>query len=138
MAGKILIAEDEYDIRFMLEQLLRIEGFDVTGVGNGRDALNALEAEDFDMLILDLMMPEIDGLGVLKELDSAKLGRMKIIILSAKATEEDKIRGYSIGAAQYVTKPFDNEYMVDIVKFLIGDLDAEERAEIEKRLQAYQ
>ena len=101
MARKILIAEDEYDIRFMLEQLLRIEGFDVTGVGNGRDALNAFEAEDFDLFILDLMMPEMDGFDVLKSLDPAKLGRMKIVILSAKATEEDKIRGYSIGAAQY-------------------------------------
>lgn len=136
MAGKILIADDEYDIRFMLEQLLRLEGFDVRCVGNGRDAVEALEREDFDLLMLDLMMPEIDGFGVLEALPAEKLHRMKFVILSAKATEEDIVRGYSVGAAQYVTKPFDNERVVDIVKYLVGELGEEERAAIEKRLRA--
>lgn len=136
MPGKILIAEDEFDIRFMLEQLLKLEGFEVRSVGDGRQALNALGEEDFDLFILDIMMPELDGYGVLKELDPSRLKSMKIVILSAKATEEDILRGYSIGAAQYVTKPFDNEYVIDIVKYLIGDISARERAEIEKRIQA--
>ena len=136
MPGKILIAEDEFDIRFMLEQLLRLEGFEVRGVGDGRKALNALAEEEFDLLILDIMMPELDGYGVLKELDPSRLKKMKIVILSAKATEEDILRGYSIGAAQYVTKPFDNEYIIDIVKYLIGDISARERAEFENRIQS--
>jgi two-component system response regulator ResD len=135
MAKRILIADDEFDIRFMLEQLLRLEGFDVRGVSNGREALAELGRGDFDLLILDLMMPEVDGFGVLGELDASKFTRMKIVILSAKATDEDRIRGYSVGAAHYVTKPFDNERLVDIVKYLIGDLGSQERAEIEKRIR---
>jgi two-component system response regulator CpxR len=136
MARKILIADDEYDIRFMLEQLLTLEGFDVTCVANGRDVLNALENEDFDLLMLDLMMPEIDGFGVLDALPPEKLHNMKVVILSARATEEDAVVGYSVGAAQYVTKPFDNDRIVDIVKYLVGDLGEEERAQIEKRMRA--
>jgi len=136
MGKKILIADDEYDIRFVLEQLLKLEGFEVTGVGDGRQALDALDKQQFDLLLLDVMMPELDGFGVLKNLDAARLGKMKIVILSAKATDEDIIRGYSVGVAQYVTKPFDNDYMIDIVKYLVGDLDAQERARIEKRMKA--
>ena len=136
MPKKILIADNEFDIRFMLEQLLTLEGFDVRTAGDGRQALAALNEEDFDLLILDLMMPELDGFGVLRELDPSRLNKIKIVILSAKATDEDMLRGYSVGIAQYVTKPFDNEYLVDIVKYLIGELSPQERAEIEKRLQA--
>lgn len=136
MMKRILIADDEYDIRFMLEQLLRLEGFEVRGVGDGRKALEALKEEDFDLLLLDLMMPGIDGFGVLRELDPSKLAGMKVVILSAKSTDEDVVRGYSIGAAQYVTKPFDNEYVVDVVKYLIGDLSAGERAELRRRIEA--
>jgi DNA-binding response OmpR family regulator len=137
MAKKILIAEDEFDIRFMLEQLLELEGFEVVGVGDGKQALDALGGEDFDLLILDLMMPVLDGFGVLRQLDPSKLRRMKVVILSAKTTDEDIIRGYSVGAAQYVIKPFDNEHVVDIVKYLISDLSPQERAELQKRLQAH-
>jgi two-component system response regulator ResD len=135
MAGKVLIADDEYDIRFMLEQLLKLEGFEVSSAANGREALEKLNRDDFDLLILDLMMPEIDGFGVLSELDSARLSRMKVIILSAKATDEDRIRGYSVGAAHYVTKPFDNDSMVDIVRYLVGDLSPQERESIRSRIQ---
>jgi DNA-binding response OmpR family regulator len=137
MAKKILIAEDEFDIRFMLEQLLELEGFEVVGVGDGKQALDVLGGEDFDLLILDLMMPVLDGFGVLRQLDPSKLRRMKVVILSAKTTDEDIIRGYSVGAAQYVIKPFDNEHVVDIVKYLISDLSPQERAELQKRLQAH-
>ncbi len=136
MTKKILIAEDEFDIRFMLEQLLRLEGFEVRGVSDGKQALSALTEQDFDLLILDITMPELDGFGVLKALDASKLANMKIVILSARATDEDIIRGYSVGAAHYVTKPFDNEYVIDIVRYLIGDLSAQERAELQKRIEA--
>ena len=128
MAARILIADDEFDIRFMLEQLLTIEGFEVRTAKTGREVLDTLEQEDFDLLMLDLMMPEIDGFGVLKELPPEKLHGMKVIILSARATEEDAVIGYSVGAAQYVTKPFDNDRVVDIVKYLVGDLGEDERA----------
>jgi DNA-binding response OmpR family regulator len=131
---RILIAEDEFDIRFMLEQLLKLEGFEVQGVDNGRRALQALREQEFDLLILDIMMPELDGYGVLKELGPSTLSRMKIVILSAKTTEEDIVRGYSVGVAQYVTKPFDNEHVIDIVRYLIGDISAQERAELRKRI----
>jgi len=92
MAARILIADDEFDIRFMLEQLLTLEGFEVRTAKTGREVLDTLEQEDFDLLMLDLMMPDIDGFGVLKELPSEKLHDMKVIILSAKATEEDAAR----------------------------------------------
>ena len=136
MAVKILIADDEFDIRFMLEQLLTLEGFEVRTATTGKEVLDTLEQEDFDLLMLDLMMPEIDGFGVLKALPPEKLHNMKVIILSAKATEEDAVIGYSVGAAQYVTKPFDNDRVVDIVKYLVGDLDDNKREEIEKRMRA--
>ena len=136
MPKNILIAEDEFDIRFMLEQLLTLEGFSVRTVPDGKQALSALDEMACDLLILDITMPELDGFGVLRAIDPAKLAGMQISILSAKTPDEDIIRGYSVGAAYYVTKPFDNDFIVDIVKYLIGDLTAQERAQLQKRIEA--
>ncbi len=134
MRKKILVAEDERDICFMLEQLLSLEGYEVRIAADGKQTLEKLAREDFDLLILDLMMPVVDGFGVLKEMDPSKLGRMKVVVLSAQGTEADKVRGYSVGVSEYVTKPFDNSYLLDIVKYLIGEISPQERETLEERL----
>ena len=102
---RILIAEDEQDLNRILAERLKSEHYSVDSCYNGQDALDYLDSAEYDALILDIMMPEVDGLTVCKELRkrSSDLG---IIMLSAKTQEMDKVTGLLVGADDYVTKPF--------------------------------
>ncbi|MDO8748673.1 MAG: response regulator transcription factor [Candidatus Omnitrophota bacterium] len=107
MREKILIVEDEPDIVTMLEYNLKKEGFRVTSASDGQEALRRAEREHPDIIILDLMLPEIDGLEVCKTLkQSSNTANIPIIMLTAKAQEADKIVGLELGADDYITKPF--------------------------------
>jgi DNA-binding response OmpR family regulator len=102
---KLLIVEDELSIATALADSLRLEGYDVTVVGDGVSAERAALAERFDLILLDIMLPQRDGLTVCRTLRSAGL-RTPIILVTARAQEVDKIVGLELGADDYVTKPF--------------------------------
>ncbi|CAM2006972.1 response regulator transcription factor [Acanthopleuribacter pedis] len=102
---KILLVEDERDLRFSLVHNLGFEGYEVTEASNGRIALDLYAENTFDMVILDIMMPEIDGLTVLKHI-RGKNQDIPILMLTAKSTEMDKVIGFELGADDYLTKPF--------------------------------
>jgi DNA-binding response OmpR family regulator len=104
MNTKILIAEDDRDISEIIEIYLIGEGYDLKTVRNGIEGLNAVNEENFDLAILDIMMPEMDGYKLTREI--RKISNMPIIILSAKNEDQDKILGLNIGADDYITKPF--------------------------------
>jgi len=87
----------------------------------------------FDLVILDILMPKLDGYGVLRKMAEAGL-KTPVIMLTARADDDSVWDGYSRGATLYVTKPFDNKYLIDAVNYLIGDLSEAERREIERRL----
>lgn len=111
---KILIVDDEKPISDIIKFNLTKEGYDIVTAFDGREAVTIFEAEKPDLIILDLMLPELDGLEVAKEI--RKTSHVPIIMLSAKDSEFDKVIGLEIGADDYVTKPFSNRELLARVK----------------------
>ncbi len=100
----ILVVDDEKEIRDLISIYLVNEGYKIIKAGNGLDALNYLKNEEIDLIILDIMMPNMDGMEVCDKIRQHK--NMPIIMLSAKSEDIDKIMGLTTGADDYVTKPF--------------------------------
>ncbi|WP_318614806.1 response regulator transcription factor [Sporosarcina sp. YIM B06819] len=101
---KVLVADDDQDIRDGIEIYLKNDGYDVLKAADGLEALELLEANEVHLLILDIMMPNMDGITATFKIREAR--NIPIIMLSAKAEDSDKIHGLSVGADDYVTKPF--------------------------------
>ncbi|MDW2800831.1 response regulator transcription factor [Clostridium boliviensis] len=101
---KILLVEDDREISEMLIDFLQMEGFEVHGFFDGEQAVKTFFSGSYDLVILDLMLPKISGLEVMKRIRKESV--VPIIILSAKDTESDKIFGLGLGADDYITKPF--------------------------------
>ena len=118
MASTILLAEDQTDIRELIAMNLRSAGYEVTAVGDGRAALASQDERASDLLILDLMMPGMDGLEVCKAL-RARQRSAPILMLTAKSTELDRVLGLELGADDYLTKPFSLAELLARVKALL-------------------
>jgi len=112
--SKILIVEDEEAIADLEKDYLEMSGYEVVTVNDGTNGLAAALQEDFDLLILDLMLPGIDGYEICKEVREEK--NIPIIMVSAKKEDIDKIRGLNFGADDYMTKPFSPSELVARVK----------------------
>ena len=117
MNKTILIIEDEIRIRFLLKDYLLSEGFSVIEACDGEEGLMAFKNNNIDLILLDIMMPKIDGLTVLENIRT--VSDIPIILLTAKSQEEDKLYGYDIGADDYITKPFSPKILVAKVKALL-------------------
>lgn len=117
MNKTILIIEDEIRIRFLLKDYLLSEGFSVIEGCDGEEGLMAFKNNNVDLILLDIMMPKIDGLTVLENIRT--VSDIPIILLTAKSQEEDKLYGYDIGADDYITKPFSPKILVAKVKALL-------------------
>lgn len=102
--AKILVADDDPNIRLLLQKQLEYEGYQVLTVASGRAAVETARREIPDLLILDLMMPDLDGLEVCRMLRPEMV--TPIIMLTAKGTDTDKVVGLAVGADEYITKPF--------------------------------
>jgi DNA-binding response OmpR family regulator len=122
MPARLLVAEDQTDIRDLLVMNLRTAGYDVSAVGDGEQALARQLAEPADLLVLDLMMPRMDGLEVCKAL-RAKGSAAPILMLTAKSTELDRVLGLELGADDYLTKPFSLAELLARVKALLRRAD---------------
>lgn len=105
MTSRVLVVEDQPELAELLAHNLRLEGLEVRTVYDGREALGAHATFDPDLVILDLMLPGLDGFEVLRTL-RGRSRDLPVIILSARGEEQDKIRGFRLDADQYVTKPF--------------------------------
>jgi DNA-binding response OmpR family regulator len=103
-AARILLVDDEDAVQKLLTYPLRKEGYEVVGAVDGREALDAFAAQRFDLVILDIMLPRLDGIEVCRRLRSRS--RVPIIMLTAKDDEVDKVLGLEMGADDYITKPF--------------------------------
>lgn len=114
MAKKILVVDDEKPISDIIKFNLNKEGFEVITAFDGEEALAKFKSETPDLMLLDLMLPKIDGLEVARQI--RKSSNTPIIIISAKDDEIDKIIGLELGADDYVTKPFSNRELVARVK----------------------
>ena len=110
----ILVVDDEKDIREIIEIYLMNEGFNIVLACDGIEALEKLKKEDIDLIILDIMMPKLDGIRTCIKIREEK--KMPIIMLSAKSEDSDKILGLNIGADDYIIKPFNPLELVARVK----------------------
>ncbi len=120
MAARVLVVEDEPDIRDLLSLHLAREGFEVRTAGTGSQGLKEVKSKHPDLIVLDLMLPELDGLEVCRRLrhdpDTASI---PVIMLTAKGDEADRVVGLEIGADDYVTKPFSPKELVARVRAVL-------------------
>ena len=117
MKEKILVVDDEKDILELIDYNLSKNGYRVKTVTSGEDALELIKENDYDLIILDLMLPGVDGFDICKIIKSDKQkANIPIVMVTAKADEADKVAGLEIGADHYVTKPFSPRELLAIVK----------------------
>ncbi len=102
--SKILVVDDEEKIRGVIKEYARFDGYDVKEAIDGMDAIDKCKEEDFDIIIMDVMMPKLDGFSAIKEIRKKK--NIPVIMLSARGEEYDKLFGFEIGIDDYVVKPF--------------------------------
>ncbi|MEG1003013.1 response regulator transcription factor [Clostridium sp.] len=117
MNKTILIVEDEIKIRFLVRDYFLKENFNILEAADGQIALDIFSREKIDLIILDIMIPKIDGLTFLEKI--RKVSSIPVILLTAKAEEEDKLQGYEFGADDYMTKPFSPKVLVAKTKALL-------------------
>jgi two-component system OmpR family response regulator len=109
--ARLLLVDDEDNLRSMLEAALRHSGFDVHPVANGRDAIDAVDTVKPDLVVLDVMLPDLDGFDVVKRLRTAG-NRTPVLFLTARDATEDRVRGLTLGGDDYLVKPFSLEELV--------------------------
>lgn len=131
---KILLAEDDLHLGMLLVDYLEAEGFDVKLCKDGELALKAFQNNSFDLCLLDVMMPKLDGFSLAKEM-KVKDKKMPVIFITAKSLKEDKLKGYDLGADDYITKPFDEEELLWKIKALIRRIP-ENKVEIKAEISS--
>ncbi len=127
---RVLLVEDEENIMKMMKLNLEIEGYEVVTCLNGKDALNVAGDQNFDIMILDIMLPFINGFQICERVRMTDKD-VRIIFVSAKDTPEDRVRGLKLGADDYLTKPFNLEEFLLRVKNLARRTPVEKLIELE-------
>jgi two-component system OmpR family response regulator len=144
--SRVLVVDDEENITFLLDSALRHFGFDVKVTSNGRDALREVERFNPDVMLLDVMLPDLDGFEIVRRLrtDGQKV---PVLFLTARDTVDDKVRGLTLGGDDYVTKPFSLEEVVARLqvilrrqgvgqsssRLLLADLELDDDAHVVRR-----
>jgi len=119
---KVLIVDDEPNILMSLDFLMQKEGYEVLVARNGTEALESLENNQPDIVLLDIMMPDVNGYEICQHIRKKEgLENCKVIFLSAKSKESDIQKGYEAGADFYLTKPFSNKSLIIKVKELLSN-----------------
>jgi len=119
--NRILVVEDEESLLKLESILLSSKGYSVTGVMDGRSALEEVKANKPDLVILDLMLPEIDGFEVCRQIkEDPDVRHIPVLILTAKKNVQDMARGQQVGCDAYITKPFKSAKVLDMVHELLN------------------
>jgi DNA-binding response OmpR family regulator len=135
--AEILVVDDDADIRMLLRLTLESYGYQVREAGDGLQALESLEERAPDAMILDVMMPRMDGYGVLRAMRQQELAQQtRVLVLTCKTEERDFVKGWELGADDYRTKPFEPEDLVQHLHELLRTspdiLRGRRQAELEK------
>jgi CheY-like chemotaxis protein len=119
--GRVLVVDDDEVIRRLIAVNLQLEGFEVATAVDGQDCLDKVAQINPDVITLDVMMPRLDGWETAVQLrTSPATAHIKVVLISARAQEDDKARGARVGADAYLTKPFDPNDMIRVVRELLG------------------
>lgn len=122
--NRILLAEDDPNLGLLLVDYLESEGFQLTLCANGELALDAFRSQSFDLCLLDVMMPKLDGFSLAAAI-RMKNKNVPLLFISAKSLKADKLRGYGLGADDYITKPFDEEELMWKIKAVFRRISSE-------------
>ncbi len=128
---KILIVDDEKNIRNVVKEYAEFEGYETSEAADGMEAVEICRKEDFDIIVMDIMMPRLDGYSACKEIHKTK--QVPVIMLSARSEEYDKLFGFEIGVDDYVVKPFSPKELLARIKAVLKRSSANEN-KIEKML----
>lgn len=124
MSYSVLVVDDDPTTVEMLSMVLTLEGYEVTGVDRGPEALERIGSQRPDVVVLDIMMPGMSGLEVVRRLRTdPRISGTKVLVLSARARDVDVWSGWMAGADAYVTKPMDVAVLVEEIRRLTGDLE---------------
>ena len=115
--SRILIVDDESDIRNVVKEYAEFEGYEVAEAEDGMQAIEAVKNNDFDIIVMDVMMPKLDGYSACKEIK--KIKSIPVIMLSARGEEYDKLFGFEIGVDDYVVKPFSPKELMARIKVVM-------------------
>ena len=127
---RILIVDDEKMIRNVVKEYAEFEGYETAEAENGMEAVELCRKEDFDIIIMDIMMPRLDGYSAVKEIRKTK--QIPVIMLSARGKEYDKLFGFEIGVDDYVVKPFSPKELLARIKAVLKRGGTAEETKIEK------
>lgn len=122
---KILVVDDEKMIRNVIKEYAEFDGFEVAEAGDGMEAVEICRREDFDLIVMDIMMPRLDGYSAIKEIRKTK--QIPVIMLSARGEEYDKLFGFEIGVDDYVVKPFSPKELLARIKAVLKRACAKEQ-----------
>lgn len=122
---RILIVDDEKMIRNVIKEYAEFDGFEVTEAEDGMEAVEICRKEDFDLIVMDIMMPRLDGYSAIKEIRKTK--QIPVIMLSARGEEYDKLFGFEIGIDDYVVKPFSPKELLARIKAVLKRSAAKEQ-----------
>ena len=114
---KILVVDDEVNIRRVVREYAEFEGYEVAEAENGMEAVEMVKSEDFDLIVMDIMMPKLDGFSTCKEIK--KYNTVPVIMLSARGEEYDKLFGFELGIDDYVVKPFSPKELMARIKAVL-------------------
>ena len=117
---RILIIEDEENLLKLETILLTVKGYDVSGTLTGTDALKKIANEKFDLILLDIMLPDIDGFEVCNRLKKdPRTSAIPVVMLTAKKSSDDQERGAACGASAYLTKPFKSSMIIEVIEKIL-------------------
>ena len=130
---KILVVDDDPTMVKLINVNLKLNNYSVVEATSGEQALDVLESDVLDLVVLDIMMPGVDGLEVLKRIrGNTETQEMPVILVTAKTQDSDVIRGWELGADEYVIKPFNPLLLVEVIKMVL-DRSYDERLERRKK-----
>ena len=115
---RILVVDDEPDICQMIRRYAEHDGYETVGVSDGTEAVAVCQKEDFDIIIMDVMMPDMDGYAACRKIREIK--DIPVLMLSARGEEYDKLFGFEVGADDYVTKPFSPKELMARIRVIIS------------------
>ena len=125
--AKILVVDDEAKIRTIIKEYAEFEGYETAEAADGMEAVEMVKSEDFDIIVMDIMMPRLDGYSACKEIQ--KIKKIPVIMLSARGEEYDKLFGFEIGIDDYMVKPFSPKELMARIRAVLNRAKASQNTE---------